>query len=42
MTIHVPRRGDKVRLLETVSRNAAEMLALHKTKRASDLGTGVR
>ncbi len=39
VTIHVPQRGDKVRLLETVSRNAAEMLALHKTKRASDLGT---
>jgi excinuclease ABC subunit C len=35
----VPRRGDKKALLETVARNAAETLALHKTRRASDLTT---
>ena len=37
--IHVPRRGDKVSLMETVGRNAAEALAQHKTRRASDLTT---
>jgi len=37
--MRVPRRGDKRALLETVSRNAGEALALHKTKRASDLTT---
>ncbi|TDT32844.1 excinuclease ABC subunit UvrC [Naumannella halotolerans] len=37
--IRVPQRGDKARLLETVSRNAAEALIRHKTKRASDLST---
>lgn len=37
--IHVPQRGDKLALLETVARNAAESLAIHKTKRASDLAT---
>jgi excinuclease ABC subunit C len=40
--LRVPRRGDKRALLETVSRNAAEALALHKTKRASDLTTRSR
>jgi excinuclease ABC subunit C len=40
--LHVPRRGDKRALLETVARNAAEALALHKTKRASDLTTRTR
>ena len=35
--LRVPRRGDKKALLETVARNATEALALHKTKRASDL-----
>ena len=39
VTIRVPRRGDKKALLETVARNAAESLARHKTKRASDLTT---
>jgi excinuclease ABC subunit C len=38
----VPRRGDKKALLETVARNAAESLALHKTRRASDLTTRSR
>jgi excinuclease ABC subunit C len=37
--IRVPQRGDKRTLQETVRRNAAEALALHKTKRASDLTT---
>ncbi|MQA03129.1 MAG: excinuclease ABC subunit UvrC [Streptosporangiales bacterium] len=35
--LRVPRRGDKRALLETVERNAKHSLALHKTKRASDL-----
>ncbi|MCG8150020.1 excinuclease ABC subunit UvrC [Pimelobacter simplex] len=37
--IRVPQRGDKKSLQETVARNAVESLALHKTKRASDLTT---
>ncbi|HKA69056.1 MAG TPA: excinuclease ABC subunit UvrC [Actinomycetes bacterium] len=37
--LRVPRRGDKRALLETVSRNAGESLAQHKTKRAADLTT---
>jgi len=37
--IRVPQRGDKRNLQQTVARNAAEALALHKTKRASDLTT---
>jgi excinuclease ABC subunit C len=37
--IRVPQRGDKKSLLETVARNATQALALHKTKRASDLTT---
>jgi excinuclease ABC subunit C len=37
--VRVPQRGDKRTLLETVARNAAETLAVHKTKRASDLTT---
>ncbi len=37
--LRVPRRGDKKALLETVARNAAQTLALHKTRRASDLTT---
>jgi excinuclease ABC subunit C len=40
--LRVPRRGDKKALLETVARNAAESLALHKTRRASDLTTRSR
>ncbi len=35
--VRVPRRGDKRALQETVAQNAAQSLALHKTKRASDL-----
>ena len=37
--LRVPRRGDKKALLDTVTRNALESLALHKTRRASDLTT---
>jgi excinuclease ABC subunit C len=37
VTLRVPRRGDKRALMETVERNAANGLALHKTKRGSDL-----
>jgi excinuclease ABC subunit C len=37
--LHVPHRGDKRELLDTVERNAKQTLALHKTKRASDLTT---
>jgi len=40
--LRVPQRGDKKALLETVARNAGEALALHKTKRASDLTTRSR
>ncbi|MGE5290287.1 MAG: excinuclease ABC subunit UvrC [Micromonosporaceae bacterium] len=40
--LRVPRRGDKKALLETVTRNAAESLMLHKTRRASDLTTRSR
>jgi len=35
--VRVPRRGDKRALAETVTRNAAEALAQHRLKRASDL-----
>jgi excinuclease ABC subunit C len=37
--IRVPQRGDKKTLQETVASNALGALALHKTKRASDLTT---
>ena len=37
--VRVPQRGDKKTLQETVARNATQALALHKTKRASDLTT---
>jgi excinuclease ABC subunit C len=40
--LRVPRRGDKKALMETVARNAAQSLALHKTRRASDLTTRSR
>jgi excinuclease ABC subunit C len=35
--IRVPRRGDKRALQQTVAQNAGQSLALHKTRRASDL-----
>jgi excinuclease ABC subunit C len=37
--IQIPQRGDKRVLLDTVTRNAAEALTRHKTRRASDLTT---
>jgi excinuclease ABC subunit C len=37
--LRVPQRGDKRELMVTVGRNAAQALALHKTKRAADLTT---
>ncbi|GAA1923788.1 excinuclease ABC subunit UvrC [Nocardioides marmoribigeumensis] len=37
--IRVPQRGDKKTLQETVARNAKQTMALHKTRRASDLTT---
>jgi excinuclease ABC subunit C len=39
VSVRVPQRGDKKALLETVARNAGESLAVHKTRRASDLAT---
>jgi excinuclease ABC subunit C len=39
VSLRVPQRGDKKALQETVARNALQSLALHKTKRASDLTT---
>ncbi len=39
VSLRVPQRGDKKALLDTVARNAGESLALHKTRRASDLST---
>ena len=39
LDLRVPQRGDKRTLMETVERNAKQSLALHKTKRASDLTT---
>ncbi|BCJ61301.1 excinuclease ABC subunit UvrC [Micromonospora endophytica] len=37
--LRVPQRGDKRALLETVERNAKDVLARHKLKRAGDLTT---
>ncbi|GAB2872148.1 excinuclease ABC subunit UvrC [Streptomyces mayteni] len=42
VSLRVPRRGDKKDLMTTVERNAKQALALHKTKRASDLTTRSR
>jgi excinuclease ABC subunit C len=39
VAIRVPQRGDKRALQETVAQNAGQALALHKTRRASDLTT---
>jgi excinuclease ABC subunit C len=39
VSVRVPQRGDKKALMETVARNAKQSMALHKTKRASDLTT---
>ncbi len=37
VSLRVPQRGDKKSLQETVARNAKQSMALHKTRRASDL-----
>ncbi|MFJ3301591.1 excinuclease ABC subunit UvrC [Streptomyces sp. NPDC086549] len=42
VSLRIPQRGDKRALMETVERNAQQALALHKTKRASDLTTRSR
>ncbi|KUN03981.1 excinuclease ABC subunit C [Streptomyces yokosukanensis] len=42
VSLRIPQRGDKKALMETVQRNAQQVLALHKTKRASDLTTRSR
>ncbi|CAM5412117.1 excinuclease ABC subunit UvrC [Streptomyces avidinii] len=42
VSLRIPQRGDKKDLMETVHRNALQSLALHKTKRASDLTTRSR
>ncbi|MFE0515859.1 excinuclease ABC subunit UvrC [Streptomyces sp. NPDC058964] len=42
VSLRIPQRGDKRALMETVGRNAQQALALHKTKRASDLTTRSR
>ncbi|MCM2429083.1 excinuclease ABC subunit UvrC [Streptomyces sp. RKAG337] len=42
VSLRVPQRGDKKDLMVTVQRNAQQALALHKTKRASDLTTRSR
>jgi excinuclease ABC subunit C len=42
VSLRVPQRGDKKDLMTTVERNAQQALALHKTKRASDLTTRSR
>jgi excinuclease ABC subunit C len=42
VNLRVPQRGDKKALLDTVAKNAGQSLALHKTRRASDLTTRSR
>ncbi len=42
VSLRIPQRGDKRDLMATVQRNAQQALALHKTKRASDLTTRSR
>jgi excinuclease ABC subunit C len=37
--LRVPQRGDKRALMDTVARNAKQVMALHKTRRAADLTT---
>ncbi|MCY1138793.1 excinuclease ABC subunit UvrC [Actinoplanes sp. Pm04-4] len=39
VSLRVPQRGDKRALMETVSRNAGEVLQRHKLRRAGDLTT---
>jgi excinuclease ABC subunit C len=37
VVVRVPKRGDKKTLLDTATKNAAQALEVHKTRRASDL-----
>lgn len=37
VSVHVPKRGPKAQLMETVTENARQALALHRTKRAGDI-----
>ncbi|GAA1348742.1 excinuclease ABC subunit UvrC [Falsarthrobacter nasiphocae] len=37
VVVRVPRRGEKLTLLETVKENAEQALALHKSRRSNDL-----
>ncbi|WP_165214765.1 excinuclease ABC subunit UvrC [Schaalia sp. ZJ1691] len=37
VTLHVPQRGPKAHLMETVEKNGREALTLHQTKRVGDL-----
>jgi excinuclease ABC subunit C len=39
VSLRIPQRGDKKSLMETVARNAAEVLQRHKLRRAGDLTT---
>ncbi|HLS33564.1 MAG TPA: helix-hairpin-helix domain-containing protein, partial [Brevibacterium sp.] len=39
VTLRVPERGEKRAVLDTVAQNAEQSLALHRTRRASDLTT---
>ncbi|WP_433794324.1 excinuclease ABC subunit UvrC [Actinoplanes sp. CA-252034] len=39
VALRIPQRGDKKALMETVARNAAEVLQRHKLRRAGDLTT---
>ncbi|HWS37718.1 MAG TPA: excinuclease ABC subunit UvrC [Actinoplanes sp.] len=39
VSLRVPQRGDKKSLMETVARNAGEVLQRHKMRRAGDLAT---
>jgi len=37
VSVHVPRRGPKAQLMETVAENARQALGLHRTKRSGDI-----
>ena len=37
VSVHVPKRGPKAQIMETVTENARQALALHRTKRAGDI-----
>ena len=37
VSVHVPKRGPKAQIMDTVTENARQALALHRTKRAGDI-----